>query len=218
MAKYKAVLWDLDGTILYTLEDLWASTNRTLSHFGLPACTLEELERAVGNGARRQIAAFFPDGEENPRFEEAMAFYRADYPVHCADQARPYDGIPEVLAALKAAGVKMAIVSNKPQNATALLWQAHFADTLEFGMGEQAGVPRKPDGAMPLLALEKLGVSPKEAVYVGDSEVDIATAKNAGMDCISVSWGYRPLSVLKKAGAQVICAEPRELLPQILGD
>lgn len=217
MTKYKAALFDLDGTILYTLEDICASTNRTLEKFGLPAQSLEALRRAVGNGARRQIAAFFPEGEENPHFEEAMRFYRAYYTAHCNDRARPYDGIPQALYALRDAGIRLGIVSNKPQPATEALWKAHFQDTMALAIGERPGIPRKPAPDMALLALEELGVSPEEAVYVGDSEVDIATAKNAGLPCISVSWGYRPLSVLTESGAEIICNDPKELLSLILG-
>ena len=217
MAKYKAALFDLDGTVLYTLGDICASTNRTLRKFGYDEQSLEALRRAVGNGARRQIATFFPGGEENPRFEEAMAFYRADYTAHCNDQARPYAGIPEVLSALKDGGVKLAIVSNKPQPATEVLWRAHFRASMALALGERPGVPRKPAPDMVDLALAELGLSPAEAVYVGDSEVDIATAKNAGLPCISVSWGYRPGEMLTEAGAEILCSRPSELLPLILG-
>lgn len=217
MAKIHTVLFDLDGTILYTLEDLCASTNRTLKAFGYPAQTMAALEKAIGNGARRQIAAFLPGGEDHPKFEEAMAFYKTDYPKHCNDNARPYDGIPALLSALKEAGVKTAIVTNKPQAATEVLWAAHFRDTIPLAIGEQAGTPRKPAPDMVRLALEQLGASAEGAVYIGDSEVDIATAANAGIPCISVSWGYRPLSVLEHAGAAAICHTPQELLSRILG-
>lgn len=215
MPKYKAVLFDLDGTVLYTLEDIFRSTNRTLRHMGLPETDPDSLQKAVGNGARRQIAAFMPGGEGNPRFEEAIAFYRADYTAHCNDYAKPYSEIPKLLRELKKLGIKMAIVSNKPQPATALLWEAHFADTCSLAMGERPGIPRKPAPDMVHLALKELGVSKEEAVYVGDSEVDILTAKNAGIPCLSAGWGYRPISFLEKAGAAQIFQRPMELLSAI---
>lgn len=215
MPKYKAVLFDLDGTVLYTLEDIFRSTNRTLRHMGLPETDPDSLQKAVGNGARRQIAAFMPGGEDNPRFEEAISFYRTDYTAHCNDYAKPYPEIPELLAELKNWGIKMAIVSNKPQPATSLLWEAHFADTMALALGERAGIPRKPDPDMVLLALNELGVSKEEAVYVGDSEVDILTAQNAGIPCLSAGWGYRPIPFLEKAGATRIFSRPLELLQSI---
>lgn len=215
MANYKAVLWDLDGTVLYTLEDILRSTNRTLRHLGLSETDPDSLRKAVGNGARRQIASFLPGGEKDPRFEEAIAFYRADYTAHCNDCAKPYPEIPEVLSTLKTLGVKMSIVSNKPQPATALLWKAHFADTVALAIGERPNIPRKPAPDMVLLALEELGVPKEEAVYVGDSEVDILTAQNAGIPCLSVGWGYRPVSFLENAGAARIFRRPLELLSAI---
>lgn len=216
MSIPKAVLFDLDGTVLYTLEDICASTNRTLHAFGAPERTMEELRLAVGNGARHQVGAYFPGGEGGPRFEDAMVYYKRDYTLHCADHAVPYDGIPEALARLKAAGLKLAIVTNKPQAPTQVLWQAHFAGLVEFAVGETPGIPRKPAADMVNLALARLGVSPEEAVYVGDSEVDIATAKNAGLPCFSVSWGYRSPAELRAAGAARLYDRPEALAAAIL--
>ena len=216
MSTLKAVLFDLDGTVLYTLEDICASTNRTLSAFGAPERSMAELRLAVGNGARHQVGAYFPGGETGPRFEEAMVYYKADYTRHCADHAVPYDGILEALARLKAAGLKLAIVTNKPQAPTQVLWQAHFGDLMEFAIGETPGIPRKPAADMVDLALSRLGLAREEAVYVGDSEVDIATAKNAGLPCFSVSWGYRSPAELKAAGAQRLYDRPEALAQGIL--
>ena len=216
MPTLKAVLFDLDGTVLYTLEDICASTNRTLLAFGARERSMEELRLAVGSGARHQVGAYFPGGENSPRFEEAMVYYKEDYTRHCADRARPYDGILEALARLKAAGRKLAIVTNKPQAPTQILWQAHFADLVDFAIGETPGIPRKPAADMVDLALSRLGVSRAEAAYVGDSEVDIATAKNAGLPCFSVTWGYRTPEELQKAGAQRLFETPAALARALL--
>ena len=216
MSALKAVLFDLDGTVLYTLEDICASTNRTLHAFGAPERSLEELRQAVGNGARRQVGTYFPGGESGPRFEEAMVYYKEDYTRHCADHAVPYDGILEALSRLKAAGLKLSIVTNKPQAPTQVLWQAHFGGLVDFAIGEAPGIPRKPAADMVDLALSRLGVTREEAVYVGDSEVDIATAKNAGMPCFSVSWGYRSPEELKAAGAARLYDSPAALAEAIL--
>ena len=216
MPTLKAVLFDLDGTVLYTLEDICASTNRTLHAFGAPQRSMEELRLAVGNGARRQVGAYFPGGETGPRFEEAMAYYKKDYTLHCADHAVPYPGILEALARLKAAGLRLAIVTNKPQAPTQVLWRAHFENLVDFAIGETPGIPRKPAADMVDLALSRLGLTREEAVYVGDSEVDIATAKHAGLPCFSVSWGYRSPEELQKAGAERLFSQPEALAEGIL--
>lgn len=218
MPTLKAVLFDLDGTVLYTLEDICASTNRTLRAFGARERSMEELRLAVGNGARHQVGAYFPGGEGSPRFEEAMVYYKEDYTRHCADHAVPYPGILEALARLKAGGLRLAIVTNKPQAPTQILWQAHFEGLMEFAIGETPGVPRKPAADMVDLALSRLGVSREEAAYVGDSEVDIATAKSGGLPCFSVTWGYRSPEELREAGAERLFDTPAALAQALLAE
>ncbi len=216
MSHLKAVLFDLDGTVLYTLEDICASTNRTLRAFGAQERSMEDLRQAVGNGARHQVGAYFPGGEGGARFEEAMVYYKEDYTRHCADRAVPYDGILEALSRLKAAGLKLAIVTNKPQAPTQVLYRAHFEGLVDFAIGETPGIPRKPAADMVDLALSRLGVSQEEAAYVGDSEVDMATAKNAGLPCFSVSWGYRTPEELRASGASRLFDTPAALTQALL--
>ena len=216
MSHLKAVLFDLDGTVLYTLEDICASTNRTLRAFGAQERSMEELRQAVGNGARHQVGAYFPGGEGGPRFEEAMVYYKEDYTRHCADHAVPYDGIPEALSRLKAAGLKLAIVTNKPQAPTQVLYRAHFEGLVDFAIGETPEIPRKPAADMVDLALSRLGVSRAEAAYVGDSEVDMATAKSACLPCFSVSWGYRTPEELRAFGASRLFDTPTALTQALL--
>lgn len=206
----KAILWDLDGTLLYTLQDLTNATNAALTAFGHPALSLEQVRRIVGNGARRQIARALPQGEETPEFEAIFSFYRTYYPQHAMETTRPYPGLEQVLADLQRQGFQMAIISNKPDGATQALKQAFFP-AFDLAMGEAPDLPRKPDPAMVLRALERLGVRQSQAVYVGDSEVDVETARNAGIPCISALWGYRDREKLTAAGARYLCAAPGEL-------
>lgn len=204
----KAILWDLDGTLLYTLPDIAAASNVTLKAFGLPTRRLEEFYAFVGNGARHQIRSAI--GYEPENFEEICAYYKSYYASHSNDSSRPYDGVIDVTRKLQAAGWMQGIVTNKPDPATRPLWQAYFPH-FELALGEAAGIPRKPAADMVLRALDILGVSRENAVYIGDSEVDIATAQAAGIPCISVLWGYRSEQSLREAGARWLCGKPEEI-------
>ena len=204
----KAILWDLDGTLLYTLQDLTNATNATLRAFGLPERSLEEIRTFVGNGAIQQMR--WAVGGEPENFPEMMAYYRAYYPQHCNETTRPYDGILETAARLRAAGWRLAIVSNKPDNATKALWKTYFP-TFDLALGEGPGLPRKPAPDMALRALELLDTPRENAVYIGDSEVDVATARAAGIPCISACWGYRSEGELLAAGARRLCHSPAEV-------
>ena len=204
----KAILWDLDGTLLYTLQDLTNATNATLRAFGLPERSLEEIRTFVGNGAIQQMRRAV--GGEPENFPEMMAYYRAYYPQHCNETTRPYDGILETAARLRAAGWRLAIVSNKPDNATKALWKTYFP-TFDLALGEGPGLPRKPAPDMALRALELLDTPRENAVYSGDSEVDVATARAAGIPCISACWGYRSEGELLAAGAHRLCHSPVEV-------
>ena len=208
----QAILWDLDGTLLYTLQDIANATNATLRAFHLPERSLEEVRSFVGNGAAQQMRR--SAGGEPENFEEIMAFYRAYYPQHCNETTRPYDGILETASQLKANGWRLAIVSNKPDDATKSLWRAYFPD-FDLALGEAPGVARKPAPDMVIRALEQLGTPKEQAVYIGDSEVDIATARAAGIPCISACWGYRFVAVLLSASATYLCRTPWEI-PAVL--
>lgn len=205
----KAILWDLDGTLLYTLQDILNATNATLRHFGYPERTLAELRTFVGNGAANQMR--LSCGEEPENFEEIMAFYREYYPLHCNETTCPFEGILDCAETLRKGGWKLAIVSNKPDNATKSLWREYFP-SFDLALGEQAGIPRKPAPDMVFRALEELETDPTQAFFIGDSEVDVATAKAAGLPCISALWGYRDAEELLAAGAEHLCTDPQGIL------
>lgn len=203
-----AVLFDLDGTLLDTLDDLTASTNAALSAFSLPPRTRDEVRRFVGNGAERLIRLALPGKETDPPVEEVLKAFREHYNAHCLDRTRPYVGILEALEALS---MPVAIVSNKPDSAVKPLCSRFFPGVPAFG--ETADCPRKPAPDMLFRGLAALGAD--RCVYVGDSEVDILTAKNAGVPCLSVLWGFRDKDTLEAAGGTVFCRTPEEL-PAIL--
>lgn len=209
--KYDAVIWDMDGTILNTLEDLCDSVNYALEKYGYPERTLEQTRCSVGNGIRRLMELSVPGGEENPRFENIFDAFKEHYAGNRRNKTRPYDGIDTVLEALKAKGIKMAVVSNKVDVAVQELAR-DFYPQMDFALGETEGLARKPAPDMVEKALEVLGVSKAEAVYIGDSEVDVLTAKNSGLDCISVLWGFRTREELISHGASVFASSPDELL------
>lgn len=215
--KYSAVIFDLDGTLLNTLEDLMDATNYALEQYGYPIRTIDEIRNFVGNGARRLIERALPDGTENPDFEEILSVFRSYYTAHCEDKTQAYNGVPDLLQALKAAGCKIAIVSNKPDNAVKELNQTHFRDFIQSAIGEKEGIQRKPAPDMVEHALAELNANKKETVYVGDSDVDIHTAANARLDCISVSWGFRDVEFLRKCGASIIADTPQQVYDLILG-
>jgi len=212
----KAVVFDLDGTLLDTLDDLAAATNWALRQNGRPERTREEVRRFVGNGVRRLIERALPEGEADPCFEQIFSDFKRYYVVHCQDSTHLYDGIAELLQSLKERGFKLAIVSNKLQAGVDELYEYYFRDTVEVAVGERPEVRRKPAPDMVLTALRELDVNPSEAVYVGDSDVDLQTAHNSGLVCISVLWGFRDRDFLVAHGAQTLVATPSEIL-QLLG-
>ena len=208
--KYKYVIWDLDGTLLNTIEDLHASVNYALERYGQPIKTLKETTRNVGNGIRLLISRSLEGGEENPLIEEVFSAFKAHYAENCLNLTRPYDKIPELLQTLKASGVKMAVVSNKIDFAVKDL-RDRFFPWLDVAMGEQSGIARKPDPAMVYLAMEELGATAAETVFIGDSEVDVVTAQNAGLDCIAVLWGFREREELEAVGGKTFAENADEL-------
>ena len=214
----KAVLFDLDGTVLDTLPDLHACMNEALAQFGCPPITLEQTRRYVGNGGLLFATRALPP----ERRGEAEHFYRDIYcPVHIRcknERTHPFAGEAECLAALRAAGLRLGVVTNKSQAAADVLARTLLAP---FGfsalLGNRDGVPVKPDPTLTFLALRRLGVRPEEAAFVGDGETDVQTAKNAGMRCVSVLWGYRPREELAAAGAHVFAHTYAELQATLLG-
>ena len=200
------ILFDLDGTLLNTLEDLLDATNAALRHFGCPERTLEELRSFVGNGARNQIRLSLPGRADDPELDAVLEWYKAYYADHCRIKTAPYPGIGEALAALKGK-YPIAIVSNKPDVAVKPLCAEHFPGI--YALGETADCPRKPAPDMVYKAMQAIGV--EKCIYVGDSEVDIRTAKNAGVPCLSVLWGFRDRDVLEGEGGTHFCAEPAEM-------
>ena len=214
MNSFDTYIFDLDGTLLDTLGDLAASVNHALRTHGLPEHSIDDVRRFVGNGVRKLMERAVPDGAANPLFDETFATFRQYYMAHSLDTTRPYEGIPETLEALKARGCHLAVVSNKMMAATQELCRHFFPDTIEVAIGEDeaAGIRRKPAPDTVFAALKALGVGKEDAVYVGDSDVDIQTARNAGIPCISVLWGFRDRDFLLQNGAETFISTPSELL------
>ncbi len=210
MRKY--YIFDLDGTLLNTLDDLWASVNHSLAQNYLPPRSKEEVRSFLGNGAKELLRKSVPSDCDTQTFEQVFACFRQHYVAHAMDTTRPYEGVIELLAQLKNKGIRTAIVSNKPDAAVQELYHHFFEDVVDIAIGECPEVRRKPSPDMLLKALEQLGCSQEDALYVGDSEVDIATASNSGLPCISVSWGFRDRDFLLTHGATVIIDHPSELL------
>jgi phosphoglycolate phosphatase len=213
MQQYHTYIFDLDGTLLDTLDDLAAAVNYALRSYGMPEHSREEVRRFVGNGVRMLMIRAIPDGERNPQFEEVFSTFRQYYLEHSLDRTRPYDGIPEMLARLKQRGCRLAVVSNKFDAATKELCRHFFADTIEVAVGEHEaeGIRKKPAPDTVNEALSQLGVDRLDAVYVGDSDVDLQTARNAGLPCISVLWGFRDKDFLLANGATTFIISPKEL-------
>jgi phosphoglycolate phosphatase len=234
--KYQTYIFDLDGTLLDTLGDLAASVNYALRTHGLPEHSLDDVRRFVGNGVRKLMERAVPDGDAHPEFEAVFATFRQYYMAHSLDTTRPYDGIPETLEALRARGCRLAVVSNKMMAATQALCRHFFPDTIEVAIGEDeaAGIRRKPAPDTVIAAIRELDdisltipehssptrslshhsplTSKSSAVYVGDSDVDIETSRNAGLPCISVLWGFRDRDFLIQHGAKTFVSAPSELI------
>ena len=200
------ILFDLDGTLLDTLEDLLDATNYALKEFGFPPRTLPELRRFVGNGARNQMRLSAPEGTEEETVSRVLAVYKPYYTDHCQNKTATYTGIPEQLDDL-GERYPMAIVSNKPDSAVKALCAKYFPGV--YALGERADCPRKPEPDMIFRAMEALGV--QRCVYVGDSEVDVLTAQRAGVPCVSVLWGFRDREDLEEAGANHLCGAVSDL-------
>lgn len=213
MKKYDTVIFDLDGTLLNTLDDLMVAVNYVMKKYGYPEHSKEEIRTFVGNGVVHLITCAVPGGRENPDFESCLADYRTYYESHTMQHTKPYDGVMELIEKLKKKGFKMAVVSNKQDAATKSLCAECFP-LIPFAMGEMEsrGIRRKPHPDMVLETIRQLNTEKKRCCYIGDSEVDIETAKNTGIDCISVTWGFRTADELRKNGATMLADNTDEVL------
>ncbi len=213
---YEIVVFDLDGTLLDTLEDLHRSVNFALSAHALATRSREEVRSFVGDGIQKLIQR--AAGDISPTLlEKVLATFKAHYAAHCQDATKPYEGVTELLSSLKARGVKTAVVSNKADFATKKLAKFYFDGLLGLAVGENEaqGVRKKPAPDALLSVIAALGGERDKTAYVGDSEVDIQTAKNAGVRCISVTWGFKEREFLLKNGAEILVDAPKEILKEV---
>ncbi|MCH4053390.1 MAG: HAD-IA family hydrolase [Atopobiaceae bacterium] len=213
---HSAAVFDLDGTLLDTLGDLAAAVNFAMRAHGMPERSIAQTKASVGNGIRLLIERSVPEGTPEDQVDAAFDDFRAYYAAHSRDLTRPYPGVPEAVDELKRAGVAVGVVSNKVDDVVQDLLEAYFPGVFPAATGEREGIRRKPAPDSTFDVLAKLGVDAGHAVYVGDSEVDIATARNAGVRCLSVSWGFRDVDALLAAGATTIVATPAELVRAVL--
>lgn len=209
----KAVIFDLDGTLLNTLDDLADSTNYALSRFGYPTRTIDEVRQFVGNGVAKLIERAIPEGKNNPNFEKCLAIFKENYAQNMYNKTAPYNGIIEMLSNLKSKGIKIAVVSNKFDLAVKELCKKYFEGVIDFAAGENEaqGIRKKPAPDTVISVLNEFNFAPEDAVYVGDSDVDIMTAKNSKMPCISVTWGFRDEEFLLENGATILINAPSEI-------
>lgn len=216
--QYKTLIFDLDGTLLNTITDLANAVNFALEKHGYPTHTEAAITRMVGNGVELLVARALPRGTDNPDFPVVLSAFRTYYEEHKIDATAPYEGIAELLDALAPTGVPMAIVSNKFDAAVKELAARFFPKTIRVAVGESETVARKPAPDAVFAALAALGVTAEGAVFIGDSEVDILTAKNAGLPILSVGWGFRTEADLIAAGADRVFKTPAELCEYLLAD
>lgn len=209
----KTVIFDLDGTLLNTLDDLADSTNYALSRFGYPTRTIEEVRQFVGNGVAKLIERAIPEGKNNPNFGKCLAIFKENYAQNMYNKTAPYNGIIEMLSNLKSKGIKIAVVSNKFDLAVKELCKKYFEGVIDFAAGENEaqGIKKKPAPDTVISVLNEFNFAPEDAVYVGDSDVDIMTAKNSKMPCISVTWGFRDEKFLLENGATILINAPSEI-------
>ena len=210
--RYDTYIFDLDGTLLNTLNDLAASCNYALRSYGFPEHSVDDVRRFVGNGVRLLMCRAIPDCDNNPKFEDCYACFREHYLHHNLDTTAPYPGIMDMIKALNANGKHIAVVSNKFYEATRALVRHFFGEEISVAIGERPDIHKKPAPDTVNEALRQLGVGREGAVYIGDSDVDIDTARNSGMPCISVLWGFRDKEFLLEHGATTLVSAPAEIL------
>lgn len=209
-------VFDLDGTLLNTLEDLADAVNYSLAQFGMPQRTIEEVRNYVGNGIRLLIERSVPNGTDLPVIDNVFECFKKYYQEHCNDNTKAYDGIIDMLKELKQSGIKLAVLSNKAQNAVTKLCDIYFDNLLDITFGAREGIAKKPalDALLECAAIADIAL--EDIAYIGDSDVDVLTARNAGVDCIAVSWGFRDKGVLIKAGADKIADNIQVLKAELL--
>ena len=217
MNKYTTIIFDLDGTLLDTLEDLKDAVNHVLAAHGYPIKTLEEIRKSVGNGTKVLLEKTVPDGSSNPLFNTINEEYQKYYLEHCNEKTGPYKGVREAMKQLKDKGYKMAIVSNKPDSAVKELRDKYFGEYLNVAIGDKEGRRRKPYPDSVFAAIEELGSDHDECIYIGDSEVDFLTAENSGLPCISCLWGFRTQEELISNGVdpENFIKSPDEIMSKI---
>ncbi len=212
--QVKTIIFDLDGTLLDTLTDLHISVNYMLEKFGFPTRTRAEVRSYLGNGVRALVLCALPEGKKD-MLEECLPVFKEYYNLHNADNTAPYDGVIEMLGLVKKMGIKSAIVSNKYNQAVQKLKDETFTGLIDFALGEGEGIAPKPAPDGVLIALDKLGATKDESIYVGDSEVDLLTANNSALKCVACSWGFRDKDFLVNQGARNIIDEPIDIISLI---
>lgn len=218
MKKYDTVVFDLDGTLLDTIDDLSDSVNFALSERGFAPHTVSEIKSFVGNGVAKLIDRSVPEGTSEQEKANTLESFKRHYAGNCENKTKPYDGVVKLLNDLRNDGYKIAVVSNKIDSAVSVLCKKYFGERVDFCIGDRAGLARKPAPDAVFEALKKLSAVPETSIYIGDSDVDIRTAENAGMDCISVSWGFRSKEFLIKSGASVIADKPADIFLLLSSD
>ena len=210
--KYNTVIFDLDGTLINTLEDLTDSVNFAMREYGFPERTVEEVNRFVGNGVARLVNLSLPENTSEEIRGKCLAAFKKHYTAHSMDKTAPYPGIKQAVSELKNAGVRLAVVTNKMQEAATDIVRGFFGDTIDIVIGQVDSLPQKPAPDGVWRAIDMLGSARSESVYIGDSEVDCATAKNANLPVIGVTWGFRDRKVLEENKADYIIDDPGEIL------
>ena len=210
--KYNSVVFDLDGTLLDTLGDLRDSVNFALQKNNLPERTTEEIRSFVGNGIRLLIELSVPENTPDEITDKCFQDFKEYYKDHSAILTKPYDHIIDLMKTLKSKGIKIAVISNKADFAVKTLMEDYFSGLYDCAYGERAGVPRKPEPDGVLDAIKEMGSEIENTVYIGDSEVDVVTSKNAKLPCIAVTWGFRDKKVLEDLNPEYIVDSPKEIL------
>lgn len=208
----KAVIFDLDGTLLNTLEGLKNSTNFALREFGYSEHPIENIRKFVGNGVAKLIERALPDGTANPDYEKCLKTFKEHYSKTMESATRPYDGVVELLKELKSRDMKIAVLSNKFDTAVKTLCDKYFSGLIDIAAGESLTTPPKPNPQGTNTIIKSFSLKPEEVIFVGDSEVDAQTAKNAGLKCVGVLWGFRSEETLKKEGVKCLIHKPEELI------
>ena len=213
----KIVIFDLDGTLLNTIEDLTFSTNFALEQFGYESKTKEQVRSYVGNGVYKLIERAIPNGRNNPNFETCLSLFKANYAANMYNKTKPYEGVLDLLAYLKMNNIKVAVVSNKFDLAVKELCEKYFSDYVDIAVGEDEshGISKKPSPDSVFKVLKHFGMTSDDAIYVGDSEVDIQTALNSNLPCISVTWGFKDRDFLRHNGAEIIVDAPDDIVKYV---